>query len=66
MLMRMRESLGLPLTIVIIVTAALVIGNLAARHWDHILAAGPILLLAGCALMHLFMHRHGGHGGGGR
>ena len=33
-----------------------------AGHWPHILQAFPLLLVAACPLMHLFMHHgHGGH-----
>ena len=35
------------------------------EHQAHTIAALPWLLLAGCLVMHLFMHGgHGGHGGG--
>lgn len=27
-------------------------------HWPHILQVLPLLLVAACPLMHLFMHRH--------
>lgn len=43
---------------------ALVAGYvLWAEHEAHVVAALPWLLVGGCLLMHLFMHRgHGGHG----
>ena len=35
------------------------------EHWGHVVGAWPYLLLLGCPLMHLFMHRrHGGDGHG--
>ncbi len=35
-----------------------------AEHRAHVLPYLPLLLLAACPLMHVFMHRgHGGHGG---
>lgn len=34
---------------------------LAMRHWQHVLAFFPYLILLACPLMHLFMH--GGHAG---
>jgi hypothetical protein len=38
---------------------------LVAEHRAHVLPYLPLLLLAGCALMHVFMHgSHGSHGGG--
>ena len=34
------------------------------EHRAHVLPYLPLLLLAACPLMHVFMHRgHGGHGG---
>jgi hypothetical protein len=33
------------------------------EHEAHVIAALPWLLVLGCVVMHLFMHR--GHGGGG-
>lgn len=33
------------------------------EHQAHLIAALPWLLVLGCVVMHLFMHR--GHGGGG-
>lgn len=34
-----------------------------AEHGAHLLSAWPLLFLAACPLMHLFMHGgHGGHG----
>lgn len=33
------------------------------EHQAHVIAALPWLLVGGCLVMHLFMHRgHGGHG----
>lgn len=32
------------------------------RHQVHVVEALPYLLLGGCMLMHLFMHRGHGHG----
>ena len=33
------------------------------EHEAHVFAALPFVLVAGCLVMHLFMHRgHGGHG----
>ena len=38
---------------------------LVTEHWAHIVPFLPIMLLAACPLMHLFMHGgHGSHGGG--
>ena len=41
-----------------------------AEHADHLWEVLPLVLLAGCFLMHLIGHRHGGssgnHGGHGR
>jgi hypothetical protein len=34
---------------------------LVTEHTAHVLGAFPWLLLAGCPLMHLFMHHGGGH-----
>ena len=37
---------------------------LVAEHRAHVLPYLPLLLLAACPLMHVFMHRgHGGHAG---
>jgi hypothetical protein len=37
---------------------------LVAEHRAHVLPYLPLLLLAACPLMHVFMHGgHGGHGG---
>jgi ABC-type Fe3+ transport system permease subunit len=37
---------------------------LVMRHWQHVLAFFPYLILLACPLMHLFMHGgHGGHAG---
>ena len=60
---RLTQRLGMPLTVVLIAGLALIGGSLAADHWEHIVGFAPFLLLAGCLVMHLFMHRHGGgHG----
>ena len=37
---------------------------LLTEHTAHVLGALPLLLLAACPLMHMFMH-HGHHGHGG-
>lgn len=41
---------------------------LVMRHWQHVLAFAPYLILLACPLMHVFMHgghgRHAGHHGG--
>ena len=37
---------------------------IVVEHRAHLLPYLPLLLLAACPLMHVFMHRgHGGHGG---
>ncbi len=36
---------------------------LLTEHTAHVFGALPYLLLLACPLMHVFGHRHGGHGG---
>lgn len=50
-----RSSIGL------LVFGAVAAYFLLTEHLAHVVGALPFLLLAACALMHLFMH--GGHGG---
>lgn len=40
------------------------VGWLVWRHGAHLAEVWPFLLILACPLMHLFGHRHGGHGGG--
>jgi hypothetical protein len=57
----LRSRSRLALLVVAVVAGYL----LVSEHRAHFIAALPWLLLALCPLMHLFMHRGGGHGHGG-
>ena len=39
---------------------------LVTEHTAHLFGALPYLLILVCPLMHVFMHRHHGHGGHGQ
>jgi hypothetical protein len=57
----LRSRSRLALLVVAVVAGYLLVSEQRA----HVIAALPWLLLALCPLMHLFMHRGGGHGHGG-
>lgn len=53
-----RSPAGIALCVFLAVAAFL----LVTEHGAHLLGAWPVLLIAACAGMHLFMHHgHGGH-----
>ena len=54
-----KSPSGIVATLVAIATSV----YLYMVHKDHVLALLPYAILAGCPLMHMFMHRGHGHGG---
>ena len=57
---RWKSTAGLAMLAAIAVVAFYLIAEHAGHLWDAL----PLVLLALCVAMHLFGHRHGGHGGG--
>lgn len=53
-----------PFGIIATLLAAAASVYLWITHRDHVLALLPFAILAGCPLMHMFMHRGGGHSHG--
>ena len=51
-----------PLGFVLICFLAIAAFFLLLEHRAHLLGVLPYLLLAACPLLHVFGHRHGGHG----
>jgi hypothetical protein len=52
-----------PLGIFMLVAGGVGVFYLLTEHFTHVTQAVPYLILLACPLMHLFGHRHGGHGG---
>jgi len=60
----LRNLMASPFGPVIVASAGLGAYYLWTAHTEHVLDALIYLPLAACLLMHLFMHRGHGHGGG--
>ncbi|NIP28134.1 DUF2933 domain-containing protein [candidate division KSB1 bacterium] len=59
-----RPFLQSPTNVALVVFLSIAGYFLVMEHLAHIIEALPYVLLLGCMLMHVFMHRgHGGHGG---
>ena len=60
-----RELMTSPFGPIVLAIAGIGGYYLWTAHQAHVIDALPYLLLGGCLVMHLFMHRGRGHGHGG-